>query len=236
MRIAPNGCMPNIGGGVCVPVKYRWNPETGIYDWVQSGPQLKGPPNRSIGEGSIVPYNGEWLFAARLGGKEYGMAWFRTGDLFNWKPELFLSEEVGSNCPRTVYAFPDGIVRVFTTDQRNSPYQHIYQRRIPLNVLDIDPDNEFAVTKSDVIFDSIQEGLPIPEKHAPTMHFCRLLPHLGGRSGFATFFVRTRAILPREYSIGNFKGIATQEEIDASGVYYSEITYGRDYPPTWNFA
>ena len=222
-------------GGVCVPVKYRWNQETGIYDWVESGPQLKGPPNRSIGEGSIVSYNGDWLFAARLGGKDYGIAWFRTNDLFNWKPELILSEEVGSHCPRTVYRFPDGVVRVFTTDQRNSPYQHIFRRRIPLNVLDIDPDDNFSVTRSNIVFDSIKEGLPIPEKHAPSMHFCRLLPHPGGRSGYATYFVRTRAILPREYSIGYFKGITTQEEIDACGVYYSEITYDREYSPTWTF-
>ncbi len=221
--------------GACVPVKYRWNPATGLYEWVESGPQLKGPPDRGIGEGSIVPYHGDWLFAARLSGKDYGIAWFRTNDLFNWEPKLALSEEVGSNCPRTVYAFPDGAVRVFTTDQRNSPYQHIYQRRIPLNVLDINPDDNFAVTRSDVVFDSIKEGLPIPEKHAPTMHFCRLLSHTGGRFGYATYFVRTRAILPREYSIGNYKGIATQEEIEACGVYYSKITYDRDYPPTWTF-
>ncbi|RKX33004.1 MAG: hypothetical protein DRP71_11220 [Verrucomicrobia bacterium] len=221
--------------GVCLPVRYRWNPETGLYEWVESGPQLKGPSGARIGEGSIVPYRGEWLAAARMGGKDFGIVWFRCSDLFGSEPTPIFSDAVGSNCPRTVYGFPDGVVRLFTTDQRNSPYQDIYQRRIPLNLLDIDPDHGFAVTRSHIVFDSIKEGLPIPKKHAPTMHFGRLLPHGGGSTGLASFFVRTRAILPRAYTMGNYKGIATRPEIEASGVYYCELTYDQELPPTWTF-
>ena len=104
-----------------------------------------------------------------------------------------------------------------------------------MNLLEIDPDNGFAVTRSHIVFDSIKESLPIPKKHAPTMHFGRLLPHGGGPTGLASFFVRTRAITTRTHTIGNYKGIATRPEIEASGVYYCELTYDQDLPATWTF-
>ena len=222
-------------GGNCIPVLYAWNAQAGLFEWSKCGPLLNGLPEKSIGEGAIARHGDEWLLAARVVGKIYGNIWYRTQDLFQDKPSPVFSDAIGSNCPRTLYRFPDGVIRVMTTDQRNSPYQEINQRRIPLNIMDIDPDGDFAVSRTDVIFDSLKEGLPIPAKHAPTMHFARLLPHCGGNKGFISFFVRTRAIKPRAYTIGNFKGIVQPDEIEASGVYYSEVTYDRDYPPTWDF-
>jgi hypothetical protein len=106
--------------------------------------------------------------------------------------------------------------------------------RIPLHLLNIGPDDGFRVTGSRVIFDSIEEGLPIAVDAAPTIHFCRLLPHMGGRTGFLTYFVRPRT-LKHPKPAGRYKGLLKSEEMLASGVYYSEITYERDYPPEWEF-
>ena len=107
--------------------------------------------------------------------------------------------------------------------------------RIPLHLLDIDPDDGYRVTESRVVFDSIAEGLPIAVEAAPTIHFCRLLPHGGGSTGYLTYFVRPRT-LKHPKPAGRYKGLLKREEMLASGVYCSEITYDRDYAPEWEFS
>jgi hypothetical protein len=101
--------------------------------------------------------------------------------------------------------------------------------------MDIDPDEVYAVTKTAVVFDSIEAGLPIPLEKAPSVHFGRLLPHTGGRTGHISYFVRSRGIKYQTSAHGNYKGIVEPEEIEVSGAYYSAITYDRDLPPTWDF-
>ncbi len=225
----------NVPTSICTPIKFRWNTRTHLYEWVETGPILDGPDDMGIFEGGIVPYGNEWLISIRITPRTIGNVWFRTDDLFGPGPEPFFSDEIRSNCPRTTFVFPDGMVRVMTTDQINSPYQNVYLRRIPLHIMDIDPDHNFVVTKTDVVFDSVKEGLPLSIENAPTMHFCRLLPHTGGNTGHLTYFVRPRAIKGQAYTAGIFKGVVKPEEIQASGVYYSRITYDQDYPATWQF-
>ncbi len=230
----------DLGGTVCTPVRFRWNKETELYEWVETGPILSGMMGHGTGESAIAPYDDSWIIVSRLStGKEgkhiYGNACYRTEDPFGKAPVPVFTPDTGSNCPITAYTFPDGTLRVLTTNQAKSPYQNIYRRRIPLHLMDIDPDRQFAVTRIEEVFDSLKEGLPIPSKHAPTIHFGRLISHSGGSKGWLSYFVRSRAISTRTHSIGNFKGIVGPEEIDASGVYYSELTYDLEYPARWEF-
>ena len=224
------------GDGICTPIKFSWDEDNCLYEWVETGPCLEGPGEMGIFEGAIARHRDEWLIVTRISPQgTMGAVWFRTEDPFAAASDGFFSESIGSNCPRTMYSFPDGKIRILTTDQVNSPYQEIYRPRIPLNILEIDPDNSFTVTGSAEVFDSLKEGLPISIEHAPSIHFSRLLPHTGGNTGFLTYFVRPRAIKNQARVSGRFKGIVRPEEIEASGVYYSEITYDQDAPPMWRF-
>ncbi len=189
-----------------------------------------------IFEGAIATFFGDWVIGSRISGNIKGHVWFRTSDPFSEVPEAILSNEIRSHCPRTVYRFPDGAIRVMTTDQVGSPYVRIKGARIPLNIMEIDPDLHFSVTGTEVVFDSLKEGVPISIESGPSNHFGRLVPHGGGRKGYLTYFVRPRAIKSRALVSGKFKGIVKPGEIEASGVYYSEITYDRDYPAMWQFA
>ncbi len=229
------------GGGVhtlksvCTAILYRWNESIKRYEWVETGPILDGPNGMGIFEGAIAPYKDDWLVSARVTQRNYlGNVWFRTDDLFDFSPEPIFSDSVRSICPRTTFHFPDGIVRVCTTDQEKSPYNHLTDVRIPLNILDIDPDDNYRITKSAVVFDSIKEGLPIQVESAPTIHFCRLLPHTGGNKGKLTYFVRPRG-LKHPLTAGRNKGLLKREDMLISGVYHSEITYDNEFPPTWQF-
>ena len=220
---------------VCSVIRFQWNQELQRYEWVETGPILKGPEGMGIFEGAVLPYRDEWLVSARVLPRQYkGNMWFRTGDLFGPAPDPVFSEAVRSTCPRTSFLFPDGVVRVFTTDQVLSPYQQYSDVRIPLHALDIDPENDYAVTRSRVVFDSLKAGIPIPPEATPTNHFCRLLPHNGGNSGLLTYFVRPRS-LKHQWTAGRNKGLLKEEEMHVSGVYYSEVTYDQDYPPMWEF-
>ena len=229
------------GGGVhdpdcvCTPIRFRYNDSTGLYDWAETGPILDGPGEMGVFEGGIAPYGDEWLVSARIVPRRFsGNVWFRTDDLFGTAPEPVFSDSFSSTCPRTTYRFPDGTIRICTTEQEHSPYKHLPDVRIPLHLLDIDPDDGYRVTESRVVFYSIKEGLPIAVDAAPTIHFCRLLPHRGGRTGYLTYFVRPRT-LKHPKPAGRYKGLLKPEEMLASGVYWSEITYDRDYPPEWTF-
>jgi len=228
---------------VCTVALFRWNADSGLYDWAETGPILDGPGEYGVFEGGIAPYGDEWVVSARplprtLGNE--GNIWFRTGDLMGPAPEGVFSKGFLSNCPRTTYCFPDGVVRVCTTDQANSPYashptfRQMGDPRVPLDLLDIDPENDYSVTGLRVIFDSIKEGLPIAVEAAPTNHFCRLLPHMGGNKGYLTYNVRPRG-LKHPKTAGRDKGLLKPEEARVAGVYYSEITYDREYPAMWEF-
>lgn len=226
--------------GVCTPIRFRWNRATGLYEWVDTGPILDGPGEFGVFEGGVTPFGDEWLVSCRITRtriKNMGNIWFRARDLFDFDPVPFVAEEPRSHCPRTTFTGPDGIPRVFTTDQLASPYAEPGNGdpRNPLSVFDIDPDDRFRVVRQRLVFDSLVQGLPIRRASGPTVHFCRLVAHAGGDRGLLTFSVRPRA-LKHEKPGGKYKGLVNAEEMAVSGVYCAEVEYDRSYPGAWEFA
>jgi hypothetical protein len=224
--------------GVCTPIRFRWNRSTSLYEWIETGSILGGTDGMGIFEGGIAAFGDDWLVAARITPRcHQGTMWFRMNDLFGLAPSPVYSPAVRSHAPRTVYGAPDGILRIFTTDHDASPYRDQIgpDVRMPLQCFEIDPDRGFAVSASGVVYDGVEEGLPMRLVAGPTAHFCRLLPHLGGRHGLVTYSVRPKA-LKHSKPGALFQGQVLEAEMHASGVYASRITYREDYPPTWNFA
>jgi len=231
--------------GVCTAIRLKWNPQTLLYEWTDTGPILDGPGDMGIFEGGIAPFRGDWLVSARIVPRKYmGNVWFRTDDLFGPAPEPFYSPEIRSDCPRTTFLFPDDVIRVFTTDQVASPYGDNVglpdvdgkrDVRVPLHAMDIDSDNQYRVVRTDVVFDTLKEGIPIRMESGPCANFCQLVPHIGGSNGYISYSIRPKALKHPKAYFGRFKGQVNAEEMQVSGVYYSEVSYDRDYPPTWQF-
>lgn len=224
--------------GLCTAIRLSWNPRSARYEWSETGPLLDGPGAMGIFEGGIAPYRDEWLISARVVPRTYsGNVWFRTPDLFGDPPEPVYSEEIRSTCPRTTYCFPDGIVRVFTTDQLLSPYakEATGDVRMPLHALEVDPDDDFRVVRAETVFDSHVAGLPIRPESGPCAHFCYMVPHAGGAQGYLTYSVRPKALKHPWSFTGVYKGLVNAEEMQVSGVYYSRIHYAHEHPPAWTF-
>jgi hypothetical protein len=232
--------------GVCTAVRFAWNSRTRLYAWTETGPILDGPGDMGIFEGGIARYHDDWLVSARIVPRKYmGNVWFRTHDLFGPAPAPIHAGDVHSDCPRTTYTFPDGVVRVFTTDQVASPYADSIglpdlaakrDVRVPLHALEIDPDDGFRVVRTEVVYDPIKEGLPIRMESGPCAHFCYMVPHAGGSTGYLSYSVRPKALKHARAYFGKFKGQVNEAEKGVSGVYYSKVHYDRDYLPAWSFA
>jgi hypothetical protein len=224
--------------GVCTPIRFRWNNAIGLYEWVETGPILDGPDGMGLFEGCIAPYRDGWLVAARITPRTHqGVVWFRTNDLFGRDLRPVYSPAIRCHGPRTVYRGPDGRIRVFATDHDASPYRTVIgpDVRMPLQAFTVDPDRDFAVTDTQVVYDGFETGLPMREVAGPTAHFCRLVPHTGGQHGLVTYSVRPKALKhPKPGAL--FKGPVLREEMRASGVHASRLDYKEDFPPAWSFA
>lgn len=219
-------------GGIAA-VKFAWNPAAGLYEWTETGPVLNDPEAARMTEASIARCSDEWLVAARMAYGHCKIAWFRTADPFGPPPPMVASDAVKTQIPLSMFRFPDGVFRVLTTDADRSPYGG-GAVRVPLHIFDIDPEAGFAATASRTLFDSIAEGVPIPIEAGPCNHFAKFLPHAGGREGWVIYQVRPGSRLHPVASRPE-RPLLTPELFDAAGIYYSKVTYDREYPPTWEF-
>ena len=209
-------------------LKYRFNADRGLYEWIDTGPMIGGDPRRSLSEASLVHLPDQWIVAIRGRGE---IAWARGKDPWSaWSPLAFTTDPPGY-VPMTVMHCPDGVLRLFTNDVRTNATRHI---RDPLFFWDVDASRDFAVSNRRQIFSVAQGKLPIrPESHAK-IDFASLFP-LHGRTQSVVYGVSMRAMnFPTEGS----PDIPVQNaaEKDAAGLYYARITYRKAPPAQWQFA
>ena len=209
-------------------LKYRFNPESHRYEWVETGPMLGDDPKRGFGEPSLVRLQDGWIVAGRGTGE---IGWAQTKDPFTaWSPLVFTQDPPG-HVPLTVYLCADGITRLFCNDIRSNPTRQI---RNPLFCWDVDVAHGFVTSNRREIFSVSRGKLPIrPESHAK-IDFPHLFP-LHGRTQLVAHGVSMRAMnFPTERSPGI--PIQNAEEKAAAGLYYSRITYRTAPPAMWQFA
>jgi hypothetical protein len=142
--------------GRVAALKYRFNAETGLYEWVETGPFLAHPKAGLI-EASLARAGGSWIVCARLDGQR-GAAWIRAEDPFARLPEPTLAAEPAANAPLTAFTCGDGALRLFTGDPTVSPSKN---GRDPLYAWEVDVEKKFAASGRRVIFDTSKAGLPI---------------------------------------------------------------------------
>jgi hypothetical protein len=225
-------------------LRYRFNPESGLYEWVETGPAI----GENLFEGSIVPYKGEWLIAGRVRGN-CGVAWTRTSNPFAPISEWTIPDDVKScNAPITVYRCGDGVIRLLSGDGSLSPHAdpekpgEWIDNRNPLYIWDIDPENNFKATATQTVYDMVDACIPIERKAGPVCDMGKVLPHTGGKEQFILHRVRSCSFRNREpkESLSQWVPyelpVLTDEELDAIGIYAAKIHYSEDCPAMWSFA
>lgn len=215
-------------GRVCV-IKHRYNPETGLYDWTESGPVL---PDGRLFEASIAKHHqGGYMIASRVRSEKKGngyqryRAWCHVMDPFNPNTPV-LVEDWGSNVPLTSYRCADGTTRFLTGNESVSPYG---AGRNPIYCWEIDKRGRLSDRR--VVIDPVVEGvLPGESPTNLCVDFAKVLPHLGGNKQWVIFRMKTfNLMFPPEEKM-------TNEQLDICGLHYSEITYDDHYPAAWTFS
>ena len=211
-------------GGRLAALKYRYNPQRGVYEWVKMGPLIA----EQLFEASLARYRGSWAISGRPhGGGSIG--WFRTTDPFGAaSPSARPTSPVNSS-PLTAYTYADGVLRVLTGDSTISPYG---LNRNPLYLWDIDPEHGFAASKRRAVFDIVAAGLPIPVESRPTCDMAKLLPHAGGQEQIIVY--RVRSGMNNDPS--HRGAVITPPEKETAGIYYAAVQYAEAYPGVWQFA
>ena len=215
--------------GKIAPIKYRYSPQRGIYEWVEIGPLL----GDGVAEASVARYGHEWVVAARpsVDPESHGApaVWMRTDDPFSDPPEIVRPPAPLIKAPLTAYTMADGQLRLFTGDETISPYGFA---RNPLYLWDIDPDDGFTATNRRVVFDTFEAGIPIPPESLPRCDFGHLLPHAGGSVQLVA-----HRLLGSYLNDARVRGRAiTAADKAPAGIYYDAIHYTESLPNRWQFA
>jgi hypothetical protein len=173
-------------------------------------------PNRRIAESSLNKINDAWVMCIRAYNQQGQTAWYRTSDPFESLGER--TDVASPYSPRIAFVCADGQLRLFCND--DNPYG---DRRNPLYCFDVDPMT-FKYTNRQVVCDARKEEVPF---RTPFIDHAMVYPHPGGRRQMVVF----RAINLTQTTGGS----TTPDELDKSGIHYSELVYDKEYPNPWKF-
>jgi hypothetical protein len=211
-------------GGRIAALKYRYDAESGLYQWVETGPVL-GEPGLHLHEASLLRYAQGWVIAARA---EPGpIAWFLTDDPFG-NPQQAVRGDFDPKSPIAAYTAPNGAVFLITGNPAISPYQNA---RDPIYLFDVDIAGGFRSGSPHIILDSVAAGIPIRPESLSRVDMGKLVSHPGGRIQHVLHRIRTKSI---NYP-ANTKAVVSAEEKRHCGIYLAEIHYAGDMPTAWNF-
>jgi hypothetical protein len=209
-------------------LKHRFNPKTGLYEWVETGPVIR---EWKLGYASINCMDDGWIIGSERHSKvdgawEPGVVLIRTDDPFGNNQSPVGSSEPPCASPSTQYRCADGILRLFTGDPVASPYG---QTRNPLYCWDIDPQTAVGTNRREV-FDHVKCGV-LPEETVPRADDCKLLPYTGGREQYMAWRVRTMNIDRIHHGLPP----VTKECKEKHGIYYAVIRYTEEHEPAWHY-
>ncbi len=214
-------------------LRYRFNPGTGLYEWVETGPWLFDAAG-GVSEASVMRWGADFIVCTRLTGTtkarpakgfglrgDEGIGWLRTSDLFQPRDaRIVYAPSPACQRPRTAYLCADGRVRLFAGEAKNSPTRN---PRDPLCGWDIDPDNGFQPSNRRVVFDSQAPALPKRKQTRPMADFVKVLPP----SGSSQHLLHRVTSYPESYP-------PTPEEFAWFGIYATRLEFG-DGVAGWDF-
>lgn len=222
-------------------MKNLFNPKSGLYEWVETGPYLFDSKEKKVNETHIARYGSAWVTASRT---DYcvnhtwfgrGIAWRYLEDPFSVIGPAVYPAEPGVRSPVSLYNCPDGVVRYFAGEGSVTPYKN---ERDPLYCWNIDPSNGFSCSHRRIIYDTVEAGLPIRKEAMPKVDMCKLLPHCGGKVQYLLHRISVTSMFHEHVHKEPVPWIfppINEEEKNCCGIYYAKITYKEDYPAPWEF-
>ena len=222
------GIFDEPGAARSAALKHRFNPETGLYEWVEIGPAVE---ECKLGYASVACMDDGWIIGSERhmwenGGWEPGVVLLRSDDPFSGDLTPVWSSEPPCRSPATLYRCADGILRLFTGDPAASPYGHT---RNPLYCWDIDPLSAGGTNRRE-IFDNVKLGV-LPEETVPRADDCKVLPYAGGREQYLLWRVRTMNIDRIHHGLPP----VTEECKEKHGIYYAVIRYSEEPAQSWQY-
>lgn len=210
-------------------IRWQFNAQSGLYEWVQTGPLLTNPSARSHGEpfiymeSTVVRHRDRWLVAARTHSRDrqvHGVAWFQMDDLFGRWPEPIMPGAPVSKSQCALFHCADDKLRLFTSDATVSPYR---QDRNPLYAWEIDVDRGCCAGARTTIFDAEAADLRVRPETQMRVDAPNLLPAIDPHEQLITYRVRLRRRTePRTRLVA--------AERDRSAIYFAKIRYKRVGP------
>ena len=208
--------------------EFQYDPAKGLYEWTRTGPLSAD----GLWEPSIMRYGDSWLISARTDSALRGpngerASWMRIDDPLGDLPDP-LKVPTPESSILLAFTCADGVVRVIANDPHVRP--HWPGCRNPLYVWDVDPDNHFAASNVQTLFDAVERKMAIREEAGAVVDQGKFFPHAGGNRQVVAHRVRTLALENPAHV-----GFALNEaEKDAHGLYYSEMVYDQEYPAAWD--
>lgn len=222
--------MRHTAGSLQAVLKYKFNPASRLYEWIETSPLLRSEGHEMF-EGGLVRHDERWIvFGRPIGGGSVG--WLAIDDPFNddldqnW--QFPASPQV--NAPVTVYTCADGVLRLLCGAAGESEYG---RNRLPLFCWDIDPKNDFAASNRRVVFDPLKNHVPITLENGPQVDFAKILPHAGGNTQWLLHRVRSNGLFCNDPDYG-IRHILP-EEFAATGIYAAKLHYTSPAKPLWEF-
>lgn len=194
------------------PIRYRFNPDTRLYEWVETG-RLFDIPGRRLGESTLVRRDGEWLLSLRTWNGVQSTFFHRFSDPFGdlGAARQDQSRNGPDEGPRLLYGCADGRVRLFGNIRAQSPTR----TRDPLWVWELDPQT-LTLSEPRLVASCKDCGLPFQQ---PYLHAPKLVP-VTDRRELLFFTATTRRLGTNEEKTG-----VTDAERAAAGIHYAEILY-----------
>lgn len=205
-----------------MPIRFAFNKATRLYEWVSAGVPL----GQGLFEASVARYRGSFIIAARQAAEGRKITWIRTDDPLGRDLNPQVPNDEPNWFPLVLTTGPDGELRRTGGCIDLSPYK---SGRDPIYACDIDPDNGFRRKRVAVLFDGRVAQLPM--RNGALVDFPKLLTHTGGSSQM--FAHRVRSMYLRDPKKPD--RWLSQEEIDASGIYWGRVHFDGEYPAVWRF-
>lgn len=228
----------HFNGSHLAAVRYAFNKDTGLYEWVQMGPLLAGRHTEAcicrIESFDQKPEDQpaqepRWIISARAftGGGQ--TAWWRMCDPFApWQAAVYANPATWG--PRTAFRCADDVVRIFSGSIAESPYG---EKRNPLFCWDVNT-SDFSLSNRQAVFDFYERGFytqgdeRLADSQGPMAGFTKICPHQG-RKQLLTHRV-TKAGGAADYG-----STTNAAELERFGSYMSEFTYDKEPAPAWQF-
>lgn len=226
----------HFAGDRLAALRYAFQAERGLYEWVQTSPWLIDPKG-GLSEASVLRWKDDWLVAVRLSGAPidvpgrpvrpaHGVGWLRTMDLFAAGGELTFPAAPKCTAARAAYVCADGKVRVFGGDPFVAPPRgQTRSKRNPIYGWEIDVDHGFQASPPQMIFNAFAAAPGIRREAVPMVDMVKALPSTGGR---------TQTLLHRfNFAPDTFP--LSDAEFAACGVHAAHLEFDEEVPAAWTF-